>query len=179
MFVGEQVLLDVGFTAATARLANLVHGGSLVTASQDAYGEGITGLMRVGPLGPGAAVSRLVKVHFAELVSREDSAVLTLRWEAQGPGGGLFPALDADIMLAPAGEQATMLRLAGAYRPPLGVFGAGLNWAILHRVATATVRSFVGRMADAIAHPATAAERGRGYAGTEPSWLPPSAAETP
>jgi hypothetical protein len=88
-------------------------------------------------------------VHFRDLVMRDDSAVLTLRWEATGPGGRLFPALDADITLTPAGERATLLRLAGSYRPPLGSLGAGLDRAILHRAA-ATIRAFLSRVADSI-----------------------------
>ena len=178
VFISNEVLLDVSFAAAQARLANLARGGSLLSASQVAYDDGITGLARVGPLGSGPGISRLVRVHFRDLVTREGSAVLTLRWEATGPGGGLFPALDADITLIPAGDQGTVLKLAGAYRPPLGAVGAGLDRAILHRIATATTRTFMNRIAGAITHPADAAGRERGIAGTAPSWLPP-ATQTP
>ena len=45
MFVGDEVLLDVSFTAARARLVNLLRGGLLLSASEDAYGQGITGLV--------------------------------------------------------------------------------------------------------------------------------------
>jgi len=178
VFISNEVLLDVSFAAAQARLANLARGGSLLSASQVAYDDGITGLARVGPLGSGPGISRLVRVHFRDLVTREGSAVLTLRWEATGPGGGLFPALDADITLTPAGEQATVLKLAGAYRPPLGAAGAGLDRAILRRVATATTRSFMNRVEATITHPADAAGLERGIAGAAPSWLPP-ATQTP
>lgn len=160
-------MLDVGLDAAKARLAKLARGGLLVSASQDAYDEGITGLIRVGPLGCAPGVSRLVDVRFLDLVSRADSAVLVLRWEVIGPGGGLFPALDADVMLAPAGEDATLLTVAGAYRPPLGIFGAALDRTILHRVAAATIRAFMNRVADAIAHPASTAGSGSGIAAPE------------
>jgi hypothetical protein len=172
MFVGGEVLLDVSFQAAQARLANLTHGGSLVSASREAYGEGLTGVIRVGPLGAAPGLSRLVKVCFRELVTRDDSAVLTLRWEAIGPGGGLFPALDADITLTPAGAQATLLTLAGAYRPPLGALGTGFDRAILRRVATATIRALIDRVADAIAHPARVAGPDRN-AELEHSWQQP------
>ncbi len=37
-------------------------------------------------------------------VTRGESAVLALRWQATGPGGRLFPALDADIWLTPPGS---------------------------------------------------------------------------
>ena len=79
--------------------------------------------------------------------------MLALRREAAGLCGGLFPALDAGVTLTPAGEQATVLELAGAYRPPPGAAGDGLDRAIMHRVATATTRTFMNRVAGGIAHP--------------------------
>ena len=178
MFVSDDVVLEVGFAAAAARLVNLACGGALTCASEQAYAGEITSLVRVGPLGTAPGLSRLVRVRFRDLVTRGDSAVLTLRWEAAGPGGGLFPALDADITLTPAGDHATVLHLAGAYRPPLGPVGAGLDRAIMRKVATATTRSFVTRIADAIARPADATGTERGPALARPAWQPP-AAETP
>jgi carbon monoxide dehydrogenase subunit G len=153
MFVAAEVLLDLSFPTAEARLANLARGGLLTRASEGAYGDGLTGLVRVGPLGDAPGMSKLVAVHFLDLLSRGESAVLVLRWEATGPGGRLFPALDADVSLTPAGEQSTRLSLAGAYRPPLAALGAGLDRAIFHRVADATVQSFLARVADALARP--------------------------
>lgn len=150
MFVGNEIQLGAGFDATQAGLANLAQSSALLTVSAEAYGEGLTGLVRVGPLGSVRGVSRLVEVHFLDLVIRDEAAVLTLRWEAIGPGGRLFPALDADITLTPAGEHATLLRLAGAYRPPLGPLGAGIDRVILHRVAAATIGAFMNRVADAI-----------------------------
>lgn len=84
-------------------------------------------------------------------MAHADSASLPLRWEATGPGTSLFPALDADITLTAIEEQATTLALAGVYRPPLGAFGAGLDHAVLGRVATATIRTFTASLAKAIA----------------------------
>jgi hypothetical protein len=68
-------------------------------------------------------------------------------------GRGAVPALDADLALTAAGEHATRLSLAGAYRPPLGTVGAGLDKAIFHKVAQATVRSLLARVADALTRP--------------------------
>jgi hypothetical protein len=150
MFVGDEVTLGVGFDAARAGVANLARRDLLTSASAEAYGEGFAAVVRVSPWGCGHGTSRLVKVHFRDLVMRDDSAVLALRWEAAGPGGGLFPALDADITLTPSGKHATRLRLAGSYRPPLGLLGAGLDRAILHQVAAATIRAFLSRVADSI-----------------------------
>ena len=158
MFVGDEVALDVSFAVAQARLANLTRGGLLASASEDAYAHGVTGLSRVGVLG----LSREVRVQARELTERDDSAGLAIRWEVTGPGRGLFPVLDADIRLLPTGEQTTLLTLTGAYRPPLGAVGEALDRAILHRVAAATVRNFLSRVAAGIAGQPGPAEAGSG-----------------
>ena len=115
--------LGVGFNAAQARLANLARGGLLRHASDDAYGQWGADLARVGPLDAAPGMSRLVKVQFRDMVIHQDSAVWALRWEAIGTTGALFPVLDADIVLTPAGEHDTVLVVRGAYRPPLGHLG--------------------------------------------------------
>jgi hypothetical protein len=63
----------------------------------------------------------------------------------------LFPVLDADITLLPAGEQ-TKLVLAGSYRPPLGVFGATLDKIGLHHVAQATMSALLRKLASELTH---------------------------
>ena len=97
-------------------------------------------------MGP-AGVSKLVRVQVRELAWTDRSAGLALRWEATGVGGGLFPVLDADLTVAPAGDRGTVLRMSGAYRPPLGPLGEALDRTILRRVAAATIRSFLARVA--------------------------------
>jgi hypothetical protein len=79
---------------------------------------------------------------------------LVLRWEATGVISALFPVLDADISLTPAGQQGILLAPAGSYRAPLGGLGAGLDKAILNRVATATIRALLRNVADTTASPA-------------------------
>lgn len=153
MFVRADFILNVPFQVTKLRLANLARGGLLTEVSADAYDAGLVGLMKVGPLGDVPGASKLVRVHTRELVVRGDSAVLTLRWDATGPGGGLFPALDADISLTPSGADTSQLTLHGAYRPPLAAFGAGLDRAVLHRVARATARSLLNRIAETISQP--------------------------
>ena len=170
VFVGDEVSLDVSLTAAQARLASLIRGGLLGAASAQAYSDGITGLARAGPPGPAPGPSRLVQVHFRDLTAHGDSASLALRWEVTGHGGGLFPVLDADITLTPAGQRSTTLTLTGAYRPPPG---AVLDRAVMHQVATATIPAFLHRIAQAIAHPARAAGPQTAAAGPDPPPLPP------
>ena len=156
MFVGAETVVAVAYEVACIRLEDLAGGGWLVGASRDAYGEWGRDLARVGPLGSATGLSRLVDVRFRRVVTHGRSAVLAMRWEAIGPGGGLFPVLDADITLAPYRKSATLLALAGAYRPPLGAIGAVLDRVVLHRVATATVQGFVDCIGNAVADPAGA-----------------------
>jgi len=137
MFVGDEVRLDVSFAVARERLTRL--GPTLFGTSENAYGPD---LARVGVAG----VSKLVRVQVRELSWTDLSAGLALRWEATGPGGGLFPVLDADLKLAPDGAG-TLLTMAGSYRPPLGSLGEALDQAVLRRVAVATIRSFVAQVA--------------------------------
>ncbi len=150
MFVRDEARIPVGFAVACTRLARLTADGLLLDASQAAYGDGATGMARVGAPGTWPGLSKLVTIHVGDAAASADWTRLPLRWEATGPGSSLFPALDADITLTADGEHATILTLTGVYRPPLGVVGAMLDRAILSRVATATIRDFVERLAQDI-----------------------------
>ena len=121
--------------------------------SAETVAEVSRGLARVGPA---PALTRQVEVQFGTMATHSRSAVLPLRWQAAGTGGGLFPALDADITVAPYGESRTLIALAGVYRAPLGPVGAALDRVVLRRVAVATVRRFVCRVEEAVADPAAA-----------------------
>lgn len=162
MFVGDEVLLEVSFPVARARLARLADDGLLHDVSSDAYDQGTTGSVRVGPLGSMPVLSKVVRVHARALAGRPDQAGMAMRWEATGPGGVLFPALDADVVLSPAEDGRTLLSLAGAYRPPMGPVGTGLDRVILGRAASATIRIFLRQLGDMIAGVDTAAEPVRG-----------------
>jgi hypothetical protein len=150
MFVGDEITLGAAYPDARSGLLRLTHGGWLGDASGAAYAEGLAGLVRVGPLGDVLGASKLVRVLLLEPVERAGSLTLSLRWEATGVMGRLFPVLDANIILIPAGENASQLALAGAYRPPFAAVGEKLDRVLLHRAASATVRSLLRRMAETI-----------------------------
>jgi hypothetical protein len=170
MFVGDEITLGAAYPDARSGLLRLIHGGWLSDASGDAYAEGLAGLVRVGPFGDVLGASKLVKVLLLEPVERADSMTLSLRWEATGVMGRLFPVLDANIILIPTGENASQLALAGAYRPPFAAVGQGLDRVLLHRAASATVRSLLRRMAETItaATPPEPAATGPQPAATRP-----------
>ena len=175
MFVRTEAQAEISLTLAQARLANLARAGWLLSASQDAYGTGVTDLARTDPPGPARGKSRLVNVHFRDLAADGGPAHLAFRWEAIGPGGELFPTLDADIALSPAGEHATTLTLAGVYRPPPGNLGGELDQVVLRHVAEATIQMFVNRIGEAIIAPGPAAEPGGGI--TDEGWFWPLTAD--
>jgi len=81
--------------------------------------------------------------------------------------GHLFPVLDANIILIPAGENACQLALAGAYRPPFAAVGEKLDRMLLHRAASATVRSLLRRIGETIA-PGSAEDGGPSAQGPFP-----------
>jgi hypothetical protein len=156
VFAADQVLVDAGFAAARGRLGRLAGDGVLLGAAEHAYGAGITGLVEAA--GPVAGMPRLAGVRPADLIETPDCARLGLRWEATGPDGAVYPALDADLTLTPAGEAATLLALAGVYRLG-GQADAGLDPAIVRCFAAVTIRSFLARLACALMHPAGEALR--------------------
>jgi hypothetical protein len=153
MFVADETAVAVSFAVARERLARLTRSYVLVSTSEDAYGDEMTHLIRVGTGG----LSKLVRVQVRELARTDASAGFAIRWEAAGSGGGLFPVLDADIRLAPAGADTALLTMTGSYRPPLGALGDALDRTVLHRVATATIRGFLARLADQIGGPGAVA----------------------
>ena len=156
VFAADQVLVDAGFAAARCRLGLLAGDGVLLGAAEHAYGAGITGLAEAA--GPAAGLLRLARVRSTDLTETPDGARLGLRWEATGPDGTVYPVLDADLTLTPAGEAATLLALAGVYR--LGAeAGAGLDPAIVRGFAAVTIRSVLARLACALMHPAGEALR--------------------
>lgn len=153
MFITQHLIVDTGFDAARARLAKLVDGGKLTDVSREVYEGAIPGLMRVGPFGDASGISKLVQVRLIGPVWRDGTWTVWVRWEATGAARGLFPVLDADLMILAEGTDKTRIMLNGCYRPPLGRLGAGLDRALLHRVASATIRALLHSLADELTEP--------------------------
>ena len=145
MFLGDEVLVAASFDAARSGLARLAESSELLRTSQVAYDHGIELTAQVGTAG----LSKLVRVQASRLAESAGTG-LAIRWQATGPAISLFPVLDADVRLTPAGDHVTLLALTGTYRPPLGPVGDALDRAILRNVAAATIRNFIGWLAAAI-----------------------------
>jgi hypothetical protein len=77
---------------------------------------------------------------FSDLLTRPDRAVLAVRWETS-----LFPVLDADLTLIPAGPRGALLQLVGVYWTRSDEVG--------QRVATVTIGGFLSRIVETIRLP--------------------------
>jgi hypothetical protein len=155
MFARRDLRLALSFEAGRARLVNLLRDGGLAGASHAAYAAGLA-VIRVGPLGNVPGASKLVRVRFLDPADHDGLLQVGLRWEATGIAGDLFPVLDGDLTLTPAGAGTARLVLAGVYRPPLGWLGARLDVAVLHKVADATFSAFLRSVAGTLASPVPA-----------------------
>jgi hypothetical protein len=147
MFTDHVVGLDADYPVARARFLRLAHGDWLDGPSRDAYTDGLVGEVRVGPLGSVPGMSKLVRVSLLDPVPRDDMVLVPIRWEATGWMGRLFPVLDANLIVGTGDHGRTVLRITGVYRPPLDGLGQQLDQAVLHKVAEATLKSLLRRIA--------------------------------
>jgi hypothetical protein len=94
-------------------------------------------------------VKRSVVVELGPTIRTTTKTVFPLRWEASGPAG-MFPALDADLEVAPLPSGRSQLAMSARYVPPFGALGRAIDRAVLSRVAEATLKDFLDRVAAAI-----------------------------
>src|SRR5262245_34638602 len=156
VFVSDHILLEAGFAAARYQLGCLAGDGVLLSAAEYAYGVAITGLVET--VGSAAGMFRLAGVRAEDIADTPGGAPLWLRWEALGPDGAVYPALDAVLTLTRAGEATISLALAGVYRLP-GQAGAEPGPAVVRCFAAVAIRGFIAWLACALMHPAGVALR--------------------
>jgi hypothetical protein len=151
VFLMEEVLLPLPASEARSRLVGYLRAEGLQGVSESAFSEGQHLLVRAGVRG----VSKEVQVQVLPAYVHGDAMVLPLRWVATGPTGAMFPQLDANLEIAWSSPTESVLRLAGTYRPPMGMVGNTLDRVLLHRVAEATSRALIHRLANALADTAS------------------------
>jgi hypothetical protein len=126
---------------------------STVAGEAQRRGDRLLSEIGVGPLGP--RLGRRVTIRVGQPVRFPSMTSLPLTWEPVGLEG-VLPRLDADIELGALGEDRTQLAISARYRPPLGVLGQTVDRVLLHRVAEATLKDFLDRVATAITSQAQA-----------------------
>jgi hypothetical protein len=113
--------------------------------ASEANHRGDSLLAEVG-FGERVRVARQVAIELGVPVHLEGKTVLPLRWlPTDAPG--LFPALEADLEVAPLPPDRTQLAMSARYLPPLGSIGKVVDRAVLYRVAEATLKDFLDRVA--------------------------------
>jgi hypothetical protein len=111
------------------------------------------GVSKVGVHIAGVPVRKRVVVELGEPVKTTTWAVIPVTWKATFPQK-LFPVMEGKIELSPVEKGVTRLTVSGMYEPPLGRLGEGLDEALMHNVAEATVKE----LAEAIARRLQAAK---------------------
>jgi hypothetical protein len=148
MFIHDFVYVDAPAEAVCTRILE-DHGSWLGPLAVDATQEGEALRVRIGPAGPLPGLSRTALVELGEPQRRGDATVVPLTWHASG-GAAMFPVLSADLEVAGLGPARTQLSVMGRYDPPLGGLGRTLDRLLFHRVAEASVRSFLRRVAEVL-----------------------------
>lgn len=149
MFLSEEVSLPLPPATAWHRMLVHLFVDGLQDVSMEAFASGRQLLIRAG----GAGLSKKVQVQVLQAYVENDALVVPLRWVATGPTGALFPQLDGNLEIVKVSAEESRLQLVGSYRPPLGEVGAGLDRAVMHRVAQSTFRGFLRQMSDALLAP--------------------------
>jgi hypothetical protein len=148
MFVHDFAYVDLPVEAVRRRV--LAGGdGWLSTLAEAAADEGEALRIRVGPMDGMPRIGKVVSVDTAAPYVRGDVMVMPLVWHATGVSAA-FPVLQADLEVAPIGDDRTQLSLLGRYDPPLGPLGRRLDALLFHRLAEASVRSFLRRVAGSL-----------------------------
>jgi hypothetical protein len=143
MFVEAHLPVPLALPVAVHRLGTLLHGKALDEAATLAVDKGNELAMRVGPTRGATMPTKAVMVRTLEPRRSVGSLVVPIRWEAIGRTGRWFPALDANLALTAVGDVTSLLSIVGRYDPPFGLVGRGLDRALLHRVADATMTSLL------------------------------------
>ncbi|MFO7549504.1 MAG: hypothetical protein R6X29_11650 [Acidimicrobiia bacterium] len=118
--------------------------GDLGAWAAAAYREGEQVRARIG-FGPGP-LSKTVEMIIGDPMHGTETVTYPIVWRASGPVG-LFPSMDAELVLAAMGPDRTHITFQGRYEPPLEAVGKLIDRAAMHRVAESTVRHLVERLA--------------------------------
>jgi len=142
--VADSVQVELPMTAVGARLR--AGSGWLIRHAEACDDE--QSLVRLAPGGPGRPgwLGTTVAVRLGTAAESANALAFALVWEASGPGG-IFPRFEGELRLSALDPERSQLALSGHYRPPFGKAGRVLDDAVLGRLARATVRSFLRRVA--------------------------------
>lgn len=148
-FVQDFLDVGVGFDSAVAELLDADHGWlELLAEAGLQHGHDLR--LRLAPKDAAIPLpSKRVRVDLERPYRRGEEWVLPFHWMATAVPA-LFPAMEAELDVAPLGAGDVRLTFSGRYRPPLGGIGEAIDTVILHRVVEHTVRTFLRGLGDAL-----------------------------
>jgi hypothetical protein len=139
MFVQYYGLVERPLAEVEVALLSL-HAG-LADSATFAYRHGEGLVTKIG----GGGVAKKVLLDLGTPVRAEGSIAQPLVWWATGTPG-LFPTMDAELVVTSLGEDLTQVTFQGTYKPPLGPVGKLIDKALLHHFAEVSVKDFVDRV---------------------------------
>lgn len=143
MFLRYYVELDLPTQQAQAALLD-APSAWLPTLADGAVERAEPLLAEVGVGPSGLRIARQVTVRLGRPVQFPSKLSLPMTWE---PTGWLLPRLDGELEVGALGRDRTQLAISGRYDPPLGTVGRTVDRIALHRVAEATIKDFLDRVA--------------------------------
>jgi hypothetical protein len=152
MLIQDFAQIDLGFDEVSARVRADPH-ALIAESAGAAYRHGERLSVRLTPLLGIPRLGKSIDVDLAEPYEREDRLVIPMHWWAPG-ATRLFPHLDGDLEFAPLGARTSQITLMGSYDPPLGFIGRRADVLLLHRIAEASIRSFLIRVSRNLERPA-------------------------
>ena len=148
MLVHDFVYVELPAAAVRDRFSRLAE-ADLPALGWRAYRDGQQLLGRLGSSTASPLLAKRVFLQVGPPREYADTVIVPLTWSASG-ASALFPRMDGDLELAPLGSDRTQLSFYGGYEPPLAGIGRRLDRLVLHRVAEATVRTLLHRLAGAL-----------------------------
>jgi hypothetical protein len=94
-------------------------------------------------------VARSVEVEVTPPTIYPGRCEICVAWKA-AENAAFFPELAGVFELVAVGPAQSRLSFEASYDPPAGVLGQLADWALMHRVAEASVREFVQRTAESL-----------------------------
>ncbi|MGD0440396.1 MAG: hypothetical protein ABSB52_07180 [Acidimicrobiales bacterium] len=142
-FIEDSVDISCPFESVRGRFAG--DGAWFAPLASAAEGEGEELYLRVGPSWASGRVQREIRVIHGPARDLGVAVVVPVSWQASALPA-LFPILEGEVELLPLYPERCRVSLFAFYEPPFGQLGGQLNRALLHRVAQATARCFLGRV---------------------------------
>lgn len=103
--------------------------------------------LAVGPGVPG--VTATVELEVGRPIRGTESISIPFAWRVAN-AVKLFPHMEAELVITPSTDESTHLTFRGSYTPPFNSLGEVLDRLAMHRIAEATVRNFLERLAGAV-----------------------------